>query len=101
MEPAVHQRILVVLLRIFGGITCIAFLAMFLPVDWMAATHRWLGLGEFPRAAIVDYLTRSISALFGFQGVLLLLVSRNPAQHRSIVQYIGWMYVLSGPIAVL
>jgi hypothetical protein len=46
-----HQhRILVALLRLAGGVTATAFLAMFLPVEWMADTHRWLGLGEFPRA---------------------------------------------------
>jgi len=48
MEPTVHRRILVVLLRLAGGITATAFLAVFLPGDWMAAAHQWLGLGEFP-----------------------------------------------------
>ena len=67
----------------------------------MAATHQWLGLGEFPRVAVVDYLTRSVAALYGFHGVLLLLVSRNPAQHRSIVWYIGLMNVFFGLLLVL
>jgi hypothetical protein len=96
-----NQRLLIVLLRLFGGVTVLAFGAMFLPVDWMAATHRWLGLGEFPRAPIVDYLVRSVSALYGFHGVLVLLVSRNPFQHRSIVRYLGVMYVLVGIFAVV
>ena len=100
MEPIVHRRILVVLLRVAGGITATAFLAIFLPGDWMAATHRWLGLGEFPRVAVVDYLTRSIAAFYGFHGVLLLLVSRNPAQHRSIVRYLGLMNVLFGLLLI-
>lgn len=92
-----HQhRILVVLLRLAGGVTATAFLAMFLPVEWMADTHRWLGLGEFPRAPVVDYLTRSIAALYGFHGVLLLLVARNPARYKSIVLYLGAMNVLFG-----
>ena len=46
--------ILVVLLRLAGGITATAFLAMLLPAEWMAATHRAIGLGEFPRAPVVD-----------------------------------------------
>ena len=96
-----HQRILIVLLRLFGGVTVLAFAAMFLPVDWMAATHRWLGLGEFPRAPVVDYLTRSVSSLYGFHGILVLLVSRSPAHYRSIVRYLGVMYVLVGIIAVV
>jgi hypothetical protein len=101
VEPTVHHRLLVALLRVGGGVTAAAFLAILLPRDWMAATHQWLGLGEFPRVAVVDYLTRSVAALYGFHGVLLLLVSRNPAQHRSIVRYIGLMNVFFGLLLVL
>jgi len=96
-----HQRILVLFLRAFGGVTVLAFLAMLLPVEWMASTHRWLGLGEFPRAPIVDYLTRSVSSLYGFHGVLVLLVSRDPARYLSIVRYLGVMYVLAGVMAIV
>jgi hypothetical protein len=96
-----HQRILVIFLRLFGGVTVLAFLAMLLPVDWMAATHRWLGLGEFPRAPIVDYLTRSVSSLYGFHGVLVLLVAGDPVRYRSIIVYLGWMYILAGVFAIV
>jgi hypothetical protein len=99
--PTSHQRILVIFLRLFGGVTVLAFLAMLLPVDWMAATHGWLGLGEFPRAPIVDYLARSVSSLYGFHGVLVLLVARDPVRHRSIVLYLGWMYVVAGVMATI
>jgi hypothetical protein len=100
MEPTVHHRLLVALLRLGGGVTATAFLAILLPRDWMAATHQWLGLGAFPRVAVVDYLTRSVAALYGFHGILLLLISRNPAQHRSIVRYIGWMNVFFGLLLI-
>jgi len=96
-----HLRLLIVLLRLGGIITCTAFLAMLLPTDWMAATHQWLGLGEFPRVAIVDYLTRSVAALYGFHGVLLLLVSRDPVRHRTIVTFLGIMNVGMGVLFVL
>jgi hypothetical protein len=94
-------RILIVFLRLFGGVTVLAFLAMLLPVEWMAATHRWLGLGEFPRAPIVDYLTRSVSSLYGFHGVLVLIVSRDPIRYLPIVRYLGWMYILGGVFAIV
>ena len=71
-----EQRLLVLLLRLAGAVTIAAFPAMLLPTDWMDATHRWLGLGELPRAPVVEYLTRSIAALYGFHGVLLLVVAR-------------------------
>src|SRR5215470_14742014 len=59
-----HDRLLVVLLRLFGGITCLALLATLLPTQWMAAAHAWLGLGPFPRAPLTEYLTRSIAGLY-------------------------------------
>jgi hypothetical protein len=89
------------LLRLAGGITCAAFLAMFLPADWMASTHEWLGLGEFPRSPLVDYLTRSVAALYGIHGALLLLISRDPVRYRTIVQFVAVMNVVFGVILVL
>ena len=74
---------------------------MFLPVEWMASTHRWLGLGEFPRVPLVDYLTRSVAALYGFHGVLLLLVSTDPRKYRAIVSYVAIMNVIFGIIMIV
>jgi hypothetical protein len=88
------------LLRLAGCVTATAFLAIFLPADWMAATHQWLGLGEFPRAPIVDYLARSIAALYGFHGVLLLIISGDPVRYRTIVSYVAAMNALFGLIVL-
>jgi hypothetical protein len=92
---------LTLLLRLAGVFTCSAFLAMFLPVEWMASTHQWLGLGEFPRSPLVDYLTRSVAALYGFHGVLLLLISGDPVKYRTIVQFVAVMNILFGAIILL
>jgi hypothetical protein len=100
-DPSANERRLVMLLRLGGGVTVTAFVAMLLPTDWMAATHEWLGLGEFPRAPVVDYLARSVAGLYGFHGVLLLLVARHPVQHRTIVRYIGAMNLIFGAAMVL
>jgi len=66
----------------------------------MASTHRWLGLGEFPRAPVVDYLARSIAALYGFHGVLLLVVSTDPVRYRAIVWFVAAMNVAFGLIVI-
>jgi hypothetical protein len=95
-----RRRLLVLLLRFSGCVLITAFLAIFLPVEWMASTHRALGMGEFPRAPVVDYLARSVAALYGFHGVLVLIVSGDPVRYRSIVSYIGIMNVLFG-LAIL
>jgi len=98
MTAAVRRRLLTILLRLAGVITASAFLTILLPADWMAATHRALGLGEFPRAPIVDYLARSIAALYGFHGVLLLVIATDPGKYRAIVRYVAVMNVLFGAI---
>lgn len=95
-----RQRLLVILLRLAGVFTSMAFLALLLPQDWMASTHEWLGLGAFPRAPVVDYLARSVAALYGFHGVLLLLIARDPVRYRSIVRYVGVMNVVFGMLLV-
>jgi hypothetical protein len=83
-------------MRLAGSIMVTAFLAMLLPTEWMAATHRSVGLGEFPRTPVVEYLARSIAALYGFHGVLLLLISRDPVRFRPLVWYIAVMNVVFG-----
>jgi hypothetical protein len=90
------MRLLALLLRLGGAVLCTAFLAMFLPTAWMASTHEWIGLGAFPRSAVVEYLTRSIAALYGFHGVLLFIIARDVVRFAAIVRYIGVMNVLFG-----
>jgi hypothetical protein len=94
-------RLVVLLLRFAGTITTTAFLAMLLPVEWMASTHRALGLGEFPRMPVVDYLTRSIAALYGCHGVLQLLVSTDIVRYRPIVWYIAFVNITFGVMVLL
>ncbi len=72
-----RERTLVLLLYVSGGVMLLAVFAIFLPTEWMATTHRWLGLGEFPASPLVDYLTRSISALYAIYGGLLVLLARD------------------------
>ena len=96
----VEQRVklLKALLRLGGVVTVSAFAAILLPQEWMVSSHAWLGLGEFPRAPIVDYLARSIAALYGFHGGLLLTVARDPMSLRPIVSYVAFMNVAFGAI---
>lgn len=88
--------LIVVLLRLGGVLTILAFPMMLLPVGWMDAIHQSLGLGPLPRAPIVDYLARSIAALYGFHGVLLLIISRDPVGYRALVWYAAVMSMVFG-----
>jgi hypothetical protein len=95
------QSLLVFLLRLGGTMTVLAFPTMLLPHDWMAATHRWLGMGELPDAPVVSYLARSVSAFYGFHGVLLFLIATDPVRYRAFVVYVGCMNVALGLMLLL
>ena len=84
-----RERALVLLLRLNGSLLVLAFLAVFLPTEWMATAHRWLGLGEFPRAPLVDYLTRSASALYCIHGGLMIVLSRDVRRFAPVIVYVA------------
>ena len=90
------ETLLVFFLRFSGSVLLLAFPCVFLPTDWMAAMHHRLGLGEFPESVLVEYLTRSVAALYGFHGCLLLVASRDVHRFRDIVVYIALMNIFFG-----
>jgi len=92
------ERGLQILLRIGGVTMLLAFFAIFLPVRWMAVTHEWLGLGEFPASPLVDYLTRSASLLYAWHGGLLLVLSADIRRYRPVLVYLGVATSLGGLI---
>ncbi|MBI5397130.1 MAG: hypothetical protein HZA91_17670 [Verrucomicrobia bacterium] len=83
------ERILKIFLRVYGAVAGLAIFAVFMPRAWMAATHEAIGLGKFPDGAIVEYLARSLSALYAFHGGLLWLVSRDVRRYAAIIAYIA------------
>ena len=89
-RASTEERLLVLVLRFAGAVLLLAYAAVLLPVAWMAAVHRWLGLGEFPTYPLVDYLTRSISILYGIKGGLYLLLSTDVRRFRPVIVYSGW-----------
>lgn len=95
-SPTRDERTLAALLRVAGAILLAACGAVVMPGDWMAATHRRLGLGAFPSSPLVDYLTRSISALYAIKGGLYLVLSRDVARHAPVIVYCGWSTVAFG-----
>ena len=93
-----HQavRLIRILLSIGGVVTGSAFLTMLLPVEWMASTHERLGLGPFPYGPIVQYLSRSVAAFYGFHGVLLFVVASDPVRLKPIVTYLVTFNIIFG-----
>lgn len=85
MTAANAERVLVFLLRLGGVATCLAAFAIVMPTAWMEGIHARLGLGELPQAPIVEYLTRSLSALYAMHGALLLIIATDVRRYRPLV----------------
>jgi hypothetical protein len=83
------DKALVILLRFVGVGALFALVAVLMPMSWMAATHRWLGLGEMPTGPVVEYLARSLSAFYAVMGALCLVVAADPERYRPLVRFLG------------
>src|SRR3989304_1968996 len=79
------EKILVILLRLCAGVLLLAIAPVFFPHGWMAAINRAAGLGELPHTAIVGYLTRSLSALYAFHGVIVLCLSWDVRRYLPLI----------------
>src|SRR5436190_11786308 len=88
------DKALVILLRFVGVNGLFALIAVFLPTAWMAATHRWLGLGEMPTGPVVEYLARSLSAFYAVMGALCLVVAADLERYRPLVRFLGVAFAL-------
>jgi hypothetical protein len=94
MSPA--HRALKALLWITGLTMLLALGAVVMPAHWMAATHRWLGLGELPGQPIVGYLARSLSLLYATFGTLLIFMARDVRRYDELIGWVGLLSVVGG-----
>jgi hypothetical protein len=81
------DKVLVFLLRLVGVGALFALVAVFMPLSWMAATHRWLGLGEMPTGPVVEYLARDLSAFYALVGALCLVIATDLERYRPLVRF--------------
>ena len=78
-------------LRLVGLSAILAIVAVVMPFSWMAAAHEFLGMGEMPEGAIVDYLARSLSAVYVVLGVLLWKLSFRLLENLELVRFHGYV----------
>lgn len=91
-----QEKILILVMRLVGGVMLLAWLAVLLPEKWMAQGHRLLQLGDFPASTLVDYLTRSISALYGIHGGLLIVLATDVRRFAKVIRYAATMNLIFG-----
>jgi len=83
------ERALRFVLRLNGLITCLALVAIFMPLEWMNDTHRRLGLGDLPRGPIFEYLARTVSAMYVIHGLLCLLLATDVRRFGPIITFVA------------
>lgn len=98
MQQQTARRLLAWLLYVLGSMMSVAFLAVVMPTSAMAAIADWLGVGPLPRSPLIEYLTRSLSAMYGVLGVLHLYLARDVVRHLDVIVVVGWLTVLAGAI---
>jgi len=91
-----RDKSLKIVLQVLGWWTLVALGAVVMPRSWMAATHEWLGLGEFPTAPIVESLARSVSAFYAIFGAFCLVLASDIEQYRTLIKFLGAILVLFG-----
>lgn len=95
-EANPYERSLVVLLRFSAVVLVIAIVPAVMPFTWMAAIHRHLGMGEIPEAAIVSYLTRSLSAMYAMHGAIVYFVSLDVRRFLPVVKCLAALGIVFG-----
>ena len=80
---------LIRVLQAVGSLSLLAFVASVMPTQWIVEAGQWLGFDPFPDSPLTFYLARNLSLLYGYIGVLLLIVSWDLERYRPLVWYIA------------
>ena len=95
------ERRLILLLRLVGLFTLLAFAAAVMPQQWIVETAEALGFDPFPDSPLTFYLARSLSLLYGFIGVGLLVLAADFDRYRPLVRYLAVATIAFGVLQLL
>src|SRR5437879_5392404 len=84
MTPA--ERHLFWFLRFTALMFLAAAPAVVMPSSWMRATAAWHGL-ELPDVALMEYMTRSVSALYVCMGASYWYMSRDLRRYLPLLRF--------------
>jgi hypothetical protein len=94
-ERRSHRRLATVL-RIIGVLDLFALAVTVLPRTFIAGTHEWFGLGEFPAQPVVGYLSRSASLLYALHGALLIFLASDVVRYLPVIRFAGRLLIGCG-----
>ena len=98
LTPTRAETLLRWLLIANGMMTLLALPAVFMPTSWMDMFHRRLELGPLPAGPIVQYLARSVSALYAAFGSLTLVIAWDLRRFAPLVTWWGITAIVFGII---
>jgi hypothetical protein len=87
LDRMMTERLLCWFLRATASVLIAAAVAVVLPTAAMDAIHEWLGFGSFPRGPIVEYLARSVSALYACLGACCWYVSGDVRRYVPLLRF--------------
>jgi hypothetical protein len=97
VTPAAADASLKWLLRLSGGVELLAIPFVVFPLGGMNFIHdRLLGLGPLPPGPIVEYLARTLSAVYAVHGAVLVALSFDVARYRPVIRIVGLLHAGAG-----
>ena len=96
MSPNTATQALSWLLILMGGLAMLAVVPMVMPTAWIEAVNDSMGLGPFHRSPLMEYLTRSLSAVYALVGTLTLYLGLNVRRYLPLIVVVGWLTVALG-----
>lgn len=96
MRAARAESLLKWLLIVLGAMAATAVVPMVMPFAWMQRANDALGLAPLADTPLAQYLTRSLSAVYGLFGVLTIVIGCNVRRYRELIVVIGWLTALLG-----
>ncbi|MFG0291106.1 MAG: hypothetical protein ACF8CQ_23270 [Rhodopirellula sp. JB044] len=75
-----------IFLRTVGAAALLAFAAAIMPARWMMVIAGELGIDPFPDSPLTFYLARNLSLLYGYVGVLLMIMAADLDRYRPLVR---------------
>ena len=89
---------LVLVLRATAVLLLLAFVGAALPESWMKAVYERGVLGPWPGGALLVYLARVVSILYGFHGLLALYLSFDVRRYLPLIRFMALVGFLLAPV---
>lgn len=78
------------ILRLSAALFLLAWLGVVIPTQWMKTMHEIGNTGPWVESPMFLYLARSVSALYGFYGVVTWFLARDVNRYLPLIRFLAW-----------